>query len=308
MNILFIGTSEFAVSPLDVLLKKGFNIVSVITQPDKFGGRGLKKILSPVKIFALESNLPIFQPHDINSKDVENLIKSREIDLGIVVSYAQIINENIFSLPKFHMINLHPSLLPKYRGPSPIQSALLNDDKKTGVTVIEINKRMDAGPIISQKEVDISPFDDYVTLHSRLSFIGGELLAESVAKFPDNIRKIDQNESDATYCRLFDKSDGKIDWEDTAHNIANKVKALSGWPIAYTYFRGKLLKIYKAEVTQEFSNIQFGSMIKLSKESFGIVAGDGVVLKILELQIEGKSKVDSKAFMNGNKFDTGDKL
>jgi methionyl-tRNA formyltransferase len=187
MKVLFIGTSEFGIAPLRALIEHNRQISAVITQQDKLAGRGRKLLPSPIKVFAKNNNLKILQPPNINSSEIENFILENKIDIGIIVSYGQIIKENIFSIPKYKMINIHPSLLPKYRGPSPIQTALLNGDKITGVTIIQINEKMDEGDIISQKEIPIELNDNYFTLHEKLSNIGGDLLIESL----DNLEKRD---------------------------------------------------------------------------------------------------------------------
>ncbi len=307
MNILFIGTSEFAVIPLKQLVENRFNIKAVITQPDKIGGRGKKIIQSPVKTAALENNLNIFQPDSINCNEVKSLIKNENIDLGIVISYGQIIKPEIFNLPKYKIINIHPSLLPKYRGPSPIQSCLLNGDKKTGVSIIEISEKTDAGDILSQQGTDISMEDDYFSLHEKLSNIGAEILI-NVIKNIDTLKRKIQDENSATYCRLISKEDAFILWKKPAVEIHNQIRALVKWPVAYTNFQGKILKIYKSKIIYDKYHEKPGTIIRLSKKSFGVVCGDGQLIEILKLQLQGKKILDTSTFLNGINLKTGETL
>ena len=312
MKILFLGTSEFAAKPLQILLEHRFNIPTVITQPDKLAGRGKKITISPVKKLAKEKNLEILQPENINTDETASIISEKKFDVGIVISYGQIINKNIFNIPKYGILNLHPSLLPIYRGPSPIQTALLNNDKTTGVTVIKISEKMDAGPILMQEKININKDDNYFSLHDKLSQQGGYLLVKVLENMKtNNITLTEQNEELATYCRLITKNDGFINWSDTANNIHNKIRALCKWPVAYTYYNNKLLKIHESEIYSEntdISDFSPGTVIRLSKSSFGVVTGDKKILKILKVQLQGKKIISAKDFLNGINLKTGEIL
>jgi methionyl-tRNA formyltransferase len=310
MKVLFIGTSEFGIAPLRALIEHNRQISAVITQQDKLAGRGRKLLPSPIKVFAKNNNLKILQPPNINSSEIENFILENKIDIGIIVSYGQIIKENIFSIPKYKMINIHPSLLPKYRGPSPIQTALLNGDKITGVTIIQINEKMDEGDIISQKEIPIELNDNYFTLHEKLSNIGGDLLIESLDKFEkNNVKLIKQDNKKASYSKLITKELAKIDWNQTSKFIHNQIRALVKWPVAYTIFNNKILKIYESNpLSVKFNDMPPGYVVKLSKKSFGVVCGDGFVLEILKLQLQGKKILETLQFLNGMQIKTGDIL
>ncbi len=312
MKILFIGTSEFAVQPLSILLKNSFHVDTVITQPDKKGGRGKKFVTSPVKQLAEKYNIKILQPENINSIETINYIRMKNYDIGILVSYGQIIKKEVFQLPKYNIINLHPSLLPKYRGPSPIQSALLNGEKTTGNTIMKISDKMDAGDIIAQEIYYIKASDDYSALHDRLSEKGGNLLINVLENFKkNNIVYLKQNEEEATYCRLITKKYASINWEQSSNEILNKIKALCKWPVAYTYLNSNILKIYKADIYKNGYNTeiyQSGTIIKFSKKSFGVVCGDKKILQILQLQLQGKKILDASSFLNGIRLNTGDTL
>lgn len=307
MNIIFIGTSEFAVLPLKKLIDRGFNVEAVVTQPDKRGGRGKKLIFSPVKTASQYLGIDILQPENINSKSIENFILEKKIDLGVVVSYAQIISKEIFTIPKYKIINIHPSLLPLYRGPSPIQSCLLNGDIKTGVSIIEISEKMDAGDILCQKEVKIEENDDYYSLHNKLSHLGADLLINVIEQI-DNITKIKQNEDLATYCKLITKEDGLINWNDNSLKIYNQIRALVAWPVSYTYFNGKILKIYRSKILNRRFNLPAGTLVRISKKSFGVVCGDKRLIEILEVQLAGKKVLKASEFLNGVNIKTGDIL
>jgi methionyl-tRNA formyltransferase len=311
MNIIYIGTSEFAVKPLKLLLEQGFNVCAVVTRKDKAGGRGKKIIKSPVKEFAEKRSLNILQPDNINCNEIKNFIQKNNINLGIVVSYGGIIKEFIYSLPEYGMINIHPSLLPKYRGPSPIQSALLNGDKETGVSVIRITDKMDAGPVLLRERIDISTDDNFFTLHDMLAETGACLLIKCVKQIKaKKISEHPQNEHEAVYCNIIDKESGLIRWNEPAEKIHNKIRAFVKWPVAFTYLNGKVLKIYASKYNANYkvSDKISGTVVKLSKKSFGVVCGDGVLLEILKLQLQGKKVLQVNDFLNGIKLTTGDLL
>jgi methionyl-tRNA formyltransferase len=258
-NIIFLGTPEFAVSALQKLIDENYNICAVITEPDRQSGRGKKIIFSPIKLLAQKYNIPIFQPTKIeNCKlKIENLCP----DLAIVVAYGQIIPNKILKIPKMGFINIHPSLLPKYRGPSPIQSTILNGDDETGVTIIKLDEKMDHGKVIissnltrldSQKarlEAQSSELWNYQNLSNDLSKLGADLLIKVLPDYLLNkITLKDQDHSKATFTKLINKSDGLIDWNESIEAIDRKIRAYNPWPGAYTILDGKILKICNTHV------------------------------------------------------------
>ncbi len=311
MNILYIGTSDFAIEPLNAIVNNGYNIVGIITQKDKTGGRGKKLIKSPVKCFAEKKKIGILQPENINSESVKEFIKVNNVNLGIVVSYGQMIKQEIFSLPDLGMINIHPSLLPKYRGASPIQTCLLNGDIKTGVSVIRITDKMDAGCILLQKEVAVDINDNYFTLQNLLAQTGKELIIKflKILESGNRVGETIQNEEEATYCKLIRKEDALINWNEPAVNIHNKIRAFAKWPVAFTYLKGKILKIYQSNYMNDaVTDKQPGTLIKLSKNKLLLVCGDNKMLEILKLQLQGKKILSAVDFLNGIKIETGDLL
>ncbi len=308
MNILFIGSGEFAVIPFKRIIEENFNIIALITQPDKPGGRGKKMLPTPVKKEALKYDVKILQPENINSKEIEDFILENKIDLNIVISYGQLIKKNIFNLPKYNSINVHPSLLPKYRGATPIQSAILDGEKETGVSIIEIDERMDSGDILAQKVVKINEEDDYFSLSEKLSNLGGELLIETINMMKKKvIKKIPQNDLEATYCRKISKIDGLINWNESSERIFNKIRAFVKWPVCYSFCKGKLIKFYKSKVINKKYNEHLpGTAIRLDKKNFGVVCGDLKLLKIEKLQMQGKKVLNTAEFLNGFSINTGD--
>ena len=307
-RIIFTGSGKFAVPFLEFLIKKkDIEIFAVITQPDKLGGRGKKLLPTPVKEFALNYNLKLLQPEDINSPEIIDFIKTNNIKLNVVISYGQILKKELIYSPEFNSINVHPSLLPEYRGASPIQNVLLNGDEKTGISIIEINEKMDAGDVLAQKEVKITIEDDFYSLSEKLIETGIELLYETILKiFNNTVKKIPQNDIEATYCRKISKKDGLIKWNENSLKIYNQIRALVHWPVCYTFFKGKMIKIYKAKLTDESNNLPAGSIYKFDRKKFGVVCGDKKILKIEKLQPQGKKIILASDFINGYKIGTGD--
>ncbi len=310
INILFIGSGEFAVPFLDYLNRKdNINIVAVVTQVDKPGGRGKKLLPTPVKEAAIRLNLDVLQPENINSSEIIDFIKKNEIKINVVISYGQIIKKEIFLCPIYNSINVHPSLLPKYRGASPIQNVLLNGEKETGVSIIEIDEKMDAGDILAQKKIEISIDDDFYSLSKKLEEEGKKLLYDTILKIEKNeITKISQNDEEATYCKKIFKKDGLINWKESSFKIYNKIRAFVKWPVAFTYYEKNLIKIYKAKLTDLEYDYQPGTIYRIDKKNFGVICGDKKLLKIEKLQIQGKKIVSAGDFLNGYPLKTGDKF
>lgn len=277
MKILFMGTPDFAKESLEKLYNLGYDICGVVTTPDKHSGRGMKLNISPVKEYALEKKLKIFQPEKIsNNTEFKDEIKNLNPDLVCVVSYGIILPKSFLKIPKLGCINVHPSLLPKYRGPAPIQWAILNGDKKTGVTIMYLNEQMDAGDIITQKEVDIGEDETTGELWNRLSIIGAELLVESIKKIENGtVLRIAQPE-EYTLAPMLNKDMSKIDWKvKTSSNIKNLVRGLNPIMGAFSYLNGKKIKFWKVKNIskeefikifpdfnlKEFENLNLGEVI-----------------------------------------------
>lgn len=288
-KIIFFGAPEFAVPALQALAREGYNIVLVVTQPIKPAGRNKVLTPTPVKVEALKLNLPVKE----NLSDIKNL----NADLGIVVAYGKIIPQAILDLLPAGCLNIHPSLLPKYRGPSPIQTAILNGDAETGVSIIKLDDQMDHGPIISKKQIPISNDDNYQTLAEKLSKSGADLLIKILPDYlAGKIKPEPQDDAQASYCRLIEKKDGQLDWSKSADDLANQIRAFQPWPGSFADFNGKKVEIIQAEVVTEESG-EIG--IRQNKNGQLLVRCGKNLLKINKLQPEGKKEMTAKEFING---------
>ncbi|MDD5341188.1 MAG: methionyl-tRNA formyltransferase [Patescibacteria group bacterium] len=298
-KIIFMGTPDFGLPVLKYLIEQT-NVVAAVTQPDKKVGRSQTLTPSPIKRFAIEKNIPVFQPEQVkaNSEFIKQ-IKDLNPDLIVVVAYGFILPKAILGIPKFGAINIHASLLPKYRGASPIQSAILNGDEETGVSLMLLDEAMDHGPILAQKKVKILPYDDFESLHDKLAGLGSELLMETLPDYlAGKIQGKKQKDAEATYCQLIKKEDGKIDWNKPAIEIERQVRAFNPWPGAFTNWEGKNLKILKSEVheLEQVSRV-VGEVYEVNNV-LKVQCGRGQ-LELIELQLEGKNKMSAKEFLNG---------
>lgn len=299
MKIIFFGTPDFAVPSLKILLENKYEIVSVVTVPDKAKGRGLNLEPSPVKVFALENNLKILQPEKLKDPDFLNELKKLNPDLGVVVAY-RILPIEVFTLPKFGTFNLHASLLPKYRGAAPIQWALINGEKVTGVTTFFLKEKVDTGNIILQKEVLIDEDDNFQLLHDKLSLVGAELVLETVKRIEaGNFETKAQSDDEATLAPKITKEICRVNWNRSAESIHNLVRALSPIPAAYTIFKNKIFKIYKTKITDINSNDTPGT-IRIVGDDFLINTNDKMI-SILDIQPESRKRMTIKEFLAGYK-------
>jgi len=308
MKIVFFGSPVSALPALNKILVAGNHINLIVTQPDKPTGRGKKIAISPVKRFAIDRNIPIYQPVKIRKDPIIlEKIKTASPDLNIVVAYGQIIPGSIIYFPKYGSINVHFSLLPKYRGSSPVHWAILNGERKTGVTIFKLNEKMDEGDILSQKEVDIFPCESAVDLEARLALIGAELLIKTITRI-DKIKPRKQNDSLSTYAPLLKKEDGKINWKKDAFSIERQVKALNPWPSTYTFLGEKRIKILKGRSIIKTSPVSSGKIFDIKKEGIEVGCGDGNLFLIEILQPENKKKMKAYSFSLGRKIKPGDKF
>lgn len=299
-RVLFMGTSPFAVPSLKILLAKGENIVGVFTQPDKPQGRGLKIKVSPIKGVALENHLPLFQPVKINRDESVEIIKSLSPDLIVVAAFGQIISQRILDIPRFGSINVHASLLPKYRGAAPINWVIIQGEKETGVTTMLMDKGLDTGNILLQRKLEIFPEENAGELHDRLAFLGAEVLRETVARLKQGgVTPCKQEESEASYAPPLEKEDGVIDWEKPAEKIYNHIRGMNPWPGAFTYLEGKILKVFQAKhVIQDFPH-EPGKVVKTSDEGILVETGEGHIL-LTEIQLENHKRMSSALFLRGH--------
>ena len=304
-KIVFMGTPKFAVPVLEMLIEN-YGVDLVITQPDKKVGR--KKVLTPppIKVVALEKNIKVLQPEKISTdEETYNTLKELNPDIIITAAYGQLVPEKILEIPEHKCINVHGSLLPKLRGGAPIQYSILEDHRKTGITIMYMVKKLDAGDMLSKVEVDILDSDNYETLHDKLSIAGRDLLNETLPKiFSGDISPEKQDDDEATFARNILREDEKIDWNTSARDVFNKIRALDPTPGAFTYLEGNVLKIWSTEeVKQDFeSNFdKVGTIIKQDKKSIYILCGKNTVLKVNELQVSGKKRMPVVNFLSNKK-------
>ena len=306
MNIVFMGTPEFALPTLEKIYNSSHSILSVITQPDRPKGRGQKQVDSPIKKFALENNLPVLQPATVNTKEfIASLLENRP-DYIIVVAFGQILSETLLKVPKQFCINLHSSLLPKYRGAAPINRAILNGETRSGVTTMIMDKGMDTGDILLVDETPIEENDDAQCLHDKLSEQGGKLVLETLSRLQKNdLLPTPQNSDLASYAPKLKKEESLIDWKIDAENIFNKIRGLSPWPGTHTLYNGKRLAILKGEIVLGESSDRPGHVEYITDT--GIEVGTGKNrLKITELKLEGKKAMPVKSFLSGYKITRDD--
>ncbi len=309
MKIVFFGSPSSALPSLNRIIEDGHKIELIITQPDRPSGRGHALSFSPVKKRALEKNISLSQPAKIRKDpDVLNRLAEIKPDLNVVVAYGQIIPSLVTNLPQHNSINLHFSLLPKYRGASPVQWTLLNGEQETGITIFELNEKMDEGDILTQKKIKIHPSDNALTLESRLACAGAELLSETIARITE-IQPRKQDHSLATYAMKIKKEDGRIDWNQNAHYIECMLKAYSPWPSVYTFFGDTRLKIVKGKhIDQNNTKSSPGQIITIHKEGIETACGQGSVFLIESLQPENKKVMEAYVYSLGSRIHPGMKL
>ncbi len=300
MNIVFMGTPDFAGESLKALYNEKYNISAVFTKPDMPVGR--KHIMTPpeVKVIANELNIPVFQPTTLKDGEALKILQQLNPDLIVVVAYGKILPKEILDLPKYGCINVHASLLPKYRGASPIQWAIVSGEKVTGVSTMYLNEGMDTGDILLTEQTEIGENETAETLWDRLAVLGASLLIKTVKGLEENtITPIKQDETQATYAPIIKKSDGLIDWSKSAFEINCKIRGLHNWPVAFTKLGGKMLKIFSADILEKSGKA--GEVLE-SKNEFIVACGKNA-LKINELQLEGSKRMKTEDFLRGKKID-----
>ncbi len=309
MKVIFMGTPDFSVPTLDAIKKDGNEIVLVVTQPDKKKGR--KGILTPppVKEWAVKNNISIFQPVKLREKQNIEELEKYEADVIVVAAFGQILPKEVLDMPKYGCINVHASLLPKYRGASPIQWAILNGDDETGVTTMQMGVGLDDGDILLQKKVPISSEDTGGSLFDKLSKVGADLLIETLHRIEKNdIVRIPQDDEKATHVGLIKKDFGILSFDEENKYILNKIRALNPWPSAFTFYKDKMVKIWKAK-SVSFNNkgYEYGDLVVENKDELLVVTRNGAI-SILELQEEGKKRIKAADFLRGHKIEKGDKF
>ncbi len=310
MRIIFFGTADFALPSLDSLSASIHEVVAVVTQPDRPAGRGRHPKVAPVARSAISHKLRLLQPEELKDATLRESLARLNADILVAVAYGKFLPESLLEITPYRGINLHPSLLPKYRGPSPINWALLSGDKVTGVTTLYITAKMDAGDILQQEIVPIEPADTAISLHDRLASRGADLLVSTIDKLADGaIVPRPQNEAEATFSHLLRKEDGLIDWALPTNVIINRIRALQPWPSTFTRWRGDILKIFRAKVAESTLSqpgVIPGTIVGV-KHGLQVATGDGEVI-LEEVQLAGKKRLSSIQLLNGYKMQIGEQL
>ena len=303
------GTPNAAAASLERILRDGHEIVAVYTQPDKPAGRGKKLNASPVKEFALEQSLPIFQPLKIKTPEALETFKSHNADVAAVVAYGRILPETFLEAFPKGAINVHFSLLPKYRGAAPVNWAIARGETKTGVTTMKMDAGLDTGDILLQRETAIGADENAVELMAKLSTLGADLLSETLAKF-DELHAQPQNDAQASYAPIMKKEDGIIDWNSAAAQIKNRARGFQPFPTCYTFYQGKKVTVWKAEAmkNEKWTMENAGEILEAAGKNLIISCGNQTALQIEELQLEGKKRMATRDFLNGIKLAVGEKL
>ena len=310
MRVVFWGTPEFAVESLKALLNSKHQVVAVVTQPDKPKGRGKKLTPPPVKAVAQEHGIPVLQPEKVKSnKELYEELKRLKPDIFVVVAYGKILPKEIIELPKYKTVNVHASLLPEYRGAAPIHRAIMEGKEKTGVCIMEITEQLDAGDIYKCVEIPISEEDDIISVHNKLAKAGADLLVDVLNKIEKGeITKTPQEDSKATYAKPIKKEEGRIDWNRSAREIFNQIRALKVWPKAFANFRDKQVKILEAEVLDETATGNPGEVVQIIKgNGFVVQTGKGRIL-IKKLQFPNSKPISGDDAVKGYHIKIGEKL
>ena len=309
MKLVYMGTPDFAVHPLTALVEAGHEVAAVVTQPDKPKGRGKAVLMTPVKEKALSYGIPVYQPARVK-KDEEFLKTLREInpDAIVVAAFGQILPKEILELPKYGCVNIHASLLPKYRGAAPIQWAVIDGEKESGITTMMMDVGLDTGDMLDRTVIPLAEDETGGSLFEKLSRAGGPLILKTLEALENGTAvRTKQPEEGATYAGMLDKSLGNIDWTQSAAKIERLIRGLNPWPSAYTGYKGKTMKLWAADVLEGTFEGVPGEIIKVEKERFLVRTGDGA-LAVKELQLEGKKRMDAASFLRGFSLEEGEIL
>ena len=308
MRVVFMGTPDFSVPTLECIIEAGHEVVGVVTQPDKAKGRGKKVVYTPVKEKALEHGLTVYQPRRAREPEFIEQMRALNPDVMVVVAFGQILPKELLDIPKYGCVNVHASLLPKYRGAAPIQWAVIRGEKVSGVTTMQMDVGLDTGDMLLKTEVPLAEDETGGSLHDKLSVLGGDLLIETLKGLEAGTivpEKQDDSQS-GEYARMLDKSLGKIDFSMRAEEIERLIRGLNPWPSAYTSYNNKTMKLWKARVVSGGEAVP-GQVLAVDKKGFTVQTGDGA-LQILELQMEGKKRMDAGAFLRGCPLTAGEIL
>ncbi len=301
MRVIYMGTPDFAVDALEAIFNEGHEVVAVVTQADKPKGRGKEVSYTPVKESAIKLGIKVFQPIKIKEDEFVKVLEELKPEVIVVAAYGQILSERILNIPMYGCINIHASLLPKYRGAAPIQWSIINGEKYTGITTMYMEKGLDTGDMLEKTEIEIDEDETGGSLHDKLKKAGAKLIISTLEKLKNNqLTPIKQDDSLSSYASMLDKKMGLIDFSNDAASIERLIRGLNPWPSAYTYIFGKTLKIWKAKVTQEkvAKDCVCGQIVEVSKDTIKVSTKD-YLLEILELQLEGKKRLTTEEFLRG---------
>ena len=318
MRVIFMGTPDFSVGTLEALVNAGYDVCLAVTQPDKPKGRGKEMQYTPVKEAALSHGIPVYQPRRVRDPECVKELEKYGADVIVVIAFGQILPKSILDMTPCGCINVHASLLPKYRGSAPIQWSIIEGEKVTGVTTMQMDEGIDTGDMLLKREVPITEEETGESLHDKLAAAGAELCVETLKALEEGtLRPQKQGESPTAYAKMLTKELGNIDWSCPAAYIERLIRGLTSWPGAYTHWNGKVLKVWKAKVGTEENAAGKntdgeggagspvpGTVIRVEKDSIEVQTGDGV-LRILEVQLPGKKRMETGAFLRGNKLETG---
>jgi methionyl-tRNA formyltransferase len=302
MRLVFFGTPQFAVPTLEAVIAAGHEIAAVYTQPDRPKGRGQQLAPSPVKQCALAHGIPVHQPERIRRPEITAELAAMRADAMVVVGYGQIIPQSIIGLPPLGIVNVHASLLPKYRGAAPVQWAIANGETVTGVTTMRIDAGLDTGDMLLKRETRIGPEETAIELADRLARIGAGLLVETLEGLATgSIQPVPQDSAEASYAPILKKEDGRIDWTLPAVQIHNRIRGFLPWPGGYTTFRGQILHIWRSRVSEVRVNASPGVILPSASQML-VACGSGSAVECIELQLEGRKKLSAAAFLNGQRL------
>lgn len=310
MKVIFMGTPDFSVGTLEALIEAGHEVCLAVTQPDKPKGRGKEMQFPPVKEAAIRHGIPVFQPQKVRASECVEHLKGFQAEVCVVVAFGQILPKEILKMTPYGCINVHASLLPKYRGAAPIQWAILSGEDVTGVTTMQMDEGLDTGDMLLKAEVLICPEETGESLHDKLAAAGAKLAVDTLKELEaGTLCPEKQGESPTPYAKMLDKKMGNIDWSKSAVQIERLVRGLNSWPSAYTFWNGKVMKIWKAGVKSEESGnttkkAEPGEVLDVGKDYFSVQTGQGILL-VKEVQLQGKKRMGVDAFLRGNVLDSG---
>ena len=308
MKIVFMGTPDFAAGALKSLIEAGHEITAVVTQPDKAKGRSQELLPPPVKVVALEHGIPVLQPVRIKRPEEVEKLKQYPADIYVVAAFGQILSQEILDIPEYGCLNIHASLLPKYRGASPIQHVIIDGEEKTGITIMQMDAGLDTGDMLYQKEIAISPKDTYASLHDKLMVLGGEAIVEALPLLEQG-KLVPRKQEDtlSCYAHLIDKTMGELNFTKSAEILDRLIRGLNPWPSAYTTYHGKQLKVWEAEPVESPKAGKPGEILAVEKDAVLVAAGSGA-LRITSLQLSGKKRMSAHDFLLGVRMTPGEIL